>query len=70
MSLDELKKASMGLPPKEKRELAENLRKQADPQLAERRTRVTGLMREMDAGRKYAQGDFERLDRELAATGL
>jgi hypothetical protein len=54
----------------EKRELAEFLREQIDPHLTARRERVSAIMREMDAGRKYSRADFERTDRELTASGL
>ena len=70
MSLAELKKEAAELSSDEKRELAEFLRAQLEPQMAERRSRVNALMREMDAGRKYARADFERVDRDLSAAGL
>lgn len=70
MSLAELKREAVGLSPAEKRELADFLQKQIEPQLAERRERVSALMSEMDAGRKFSRADFERTDRELSANGL
>ena len=70
MSLAELKKEAAGLSAAEKRELAEYLTKQIAPQQAERRARVSALMREMDAGRKFSREDFERTDKELSASGL
>jgi hypothetical protein len=70
MSLAELKNEAAGLSTEEKRELAEYLTKQIEPQQAERRARVNALMREMDAGRKFSREDFERTDRELSAAGL
>ena len=70
MSLTELKKEAVSLTAEEKRELADFLREQVEPQLAERRARVSALMREMDAGRKFSRADFERTDRELSAAGL
>ena len=70
MSLAELKREAAGLSADEKRELAEFLRTQLDPKLAERQARVSALMREMDAGRKYSRADFERADNDLSAAGL
>ncbi len=70
MSLAEMKKEAAGLTAEEKRELAEFLREQIEPRQAERRARVSALMREMDAGRKFSRGDFERADRELSSAGL
>ena len=70
MSLAELKREAVGLSQAEKRELADFLQKQIEPQLAERRERVSALMSEMDAGRKFSRADFERADRELSANGL
>ncbi|MCX6952002.1 MAG: hypothetical protein NTV51_07530 [Verrucomicrobia bacterium] len=70
MSLAEMKKAAEALTAAEKLELAEFLREQAEPQAAARRSRVSMLMREMDAGRKFSRADFERTDRELSAAGL
>ena len=70
MSLAELKKEAAELTAEEKRELAEFLRAQLEPQLAERRARASALMSEMDAGRKYSRADFERVDRDLSAAGL
>ncbi|MEY2880740.1 MAG: hypothetical protein RLZZ15_3120 [Verrucomicrobiota bacterium] len=70
MSLAELKKETVVLTEVEKRELAEFLREQLDPQYAPRRERASALMREMDAGRKFSRADFERADRELAAAGV
>ena len=63
MSLAELKKEAVNLSAEEKRELAEFLQRQIEPQQEERRVRVNALMREMDAGRKYSRVDFERTDR-------
>jgi hypothetical protein len=70
MSLAELKKESVRLSAAEKRELAEFLQAQIEPQAATRRERVNVLMREMDAGRKFSRAEFERTDRDLSATGL
>jgi hypothetical protein len=70
MSLAELRKEAGSLSPEEKRELAEFLQRQIEPQVAERRARVNLLMREMDAGRKFSRTDFERTDRELSSAGL
>lgn len=70
MSLAELKKEAAALTGAEKRELAAFLREQIEPQVAARVTRVSALMREMDAGRKYSRADFERADRDLASAGL
>jgi hypothetical protein len=70
MSLAELKKGAVSLSAEEKRELAEFLQRQLEPQQEERRVRVNALMREMDAGRKYSRSDFERTDKELSASGL
>jgi len=70
MSLAEMKKEAEALTAAEKLELAEFLREQAEPQAAARRARVSTLMREMDAGRKFSRADFERTDRELSAAGL
>jgi len=70
MSLAELKKETARLTAEERRELAEFLRDQADPQRAEWRARVSAIMREMDAGKKFSPADFERMDRELTAAGL
>ena len=70
MSLAELKKEAAGLTEAEKRELAAFLREQTEPQLASRAARVSALMHEMDAGRKFTRTDFERADRDLAAAGL
>ena len=70
MSLAELKKQSVSLSAEEKRELAEFLAGQIAPQQAMRQARVSALMREMDAGRKFSRADFERTDRELSTAGL
>ena len=70
MSLADLKKEAQELTSEEKRELADFLRAQLDPKLAERNTRVNALMREMDAGRKYTRADFHRADRDLTERGL
>lgn len=70
MSLAELKKEAVSLSAEEKRELAEFLQRQIEPQQVERRERVSALMREMDAGRKFSRTDFERADRGLASAGL
>ena len=70
MSLAELKNESVRLSAEEKRELAEFLLAQIEPQQAARRERVNALMREMDAGRKFLRAEFERTDRELSAAGL
>jgi hypothetical protein len=43
---------------------------QLEPQGTRRRERVSALMSEMDAGRKFSRADFERTDRELSAAGL
>ena len=64
MSLAELKKEAVSLTAEEKRELADFLREQVEPQLAERRARVSALMREMDAGRKFSRADFESVGDE------
>ncbi len=69
MSLAELKMEAGRLSENEKRELAEFLRGQIEPKREERSRRVTVLMREMDAGRKFSRADFERTDRELSAAG-
>ncbi len=70
MSLAELKKEAAGLTEAEKRELAAFLREQTEPQFAARVARVSTLMREMDAGRKYSRADFEQADRDLTSAGL
>ena len=70
MSLAELKKESVGLTAEEKLELAAFLQAQLEPQGTRRRERVSALMSEMDAGRKFSRADFERTDRELSAAGL
>jgi hypothetical protein len=70
MSLAELKKESVGLSAEEKLELAAFLQAQLEPQGTRRRERVSALMSEMDAGRKFSRADFERTDRELSAAGL
>jgi len=70
MSLAELKKESVGLSAEEKLELAAFLQALIEPQGTRRRERVSALMREMDAGRKFSRADFERTDRELSAAGL
>lgn len=70
MSLAELKKESVSLSAEEKLELAAFLQAQLEPQGTRRRERVSALMSEMDAGRKFSRADFERTDRELSAAGL
>ncbi len=70
MSLAELKKEAAELTPDEKRELAEFLRGELESKIPERNARVSALMREMDAGRKFGRADFERADRDLSAAGL
>ena len=70
MSLAELKNESVRLSAEERRELAEFLQTLIEPQQAARRERVSALMSEMDAGRKFSLADFERTDRELSAAGL
>ena len=70
MSLAELKNESVRLSAEERRELAEFLQTLIEPQQAARRERVSALMSEMDAGRKFSRADFERTDRELSAAGL
>jgi hypothetical protein len=70
MSLAELKNESVRLSAEEKRELAEFLQAQNEPQQAVRRERVSALMCEMDAGLKFSRADFEHTDRELSAAGL
>ncbi len=70
MSLAELKREAAGLTEEERRELAVFLREQMEPQAAARTARVSALMREMDAGRKFSRADFEGADRDLTAAGL
>ena len=70
MSLAELKKEAVSLSAEEKQELAEFLAGLVAPQQAARQARVSALMREMDAGRKFSRADFERTDQELSAAGL
>lgn len=70
MSLAELKKESVSLSAAEKLELAAFLQAQLEPQGTRRRERVSALMSEMDAGRKFSRADFERTDRELSVAGL
>ena len=70
MSLAELKKESVSLSAAEKLELAAFLQAQLEPQGRLRRERVSALMSEMDAGRKFSGADFARTDGELSAAGL
>lgn len=70
MSLAELKREVDRLSEEERRELEEYLRGGAGRDLETRRERVSALMREMDAGRKFSRKDLERVDRELNERGL
>lgn len=70
MSIGELKVQAAQLSNDEKVELARFLHELMDPLRAARQTRVKEAMDEMDAGKKFARADFERLDKDLVATGL
>lgn len=70
MSLVEIKREVDRLSDEEKRELATYLRTQTDRDFNARRERVSAIMREMDAGRKFSRSDLERVDRELTERGL
>lgn len=70
MSLAELKREVDRLSDAERRELESYLRERADKNVEARRERVSAIMREMDAGRKFSRSDLERVDRELTERGL
>jgi predicted transcriptional regulator len=70
MSLAELKREVDRLSDAERRELESYLRERADKNVDARRERVSAIMREMDAGRKFSRSDLERVDRELTERGL
>jgi hypothetical protein len=70
MSLAELKREVDRLSDTERRELESYLRERADKNLEARRERVSAIVREMDAGRKFSRSDLERVDRELTERGL
>lgn len=70
MSLAELKQQVDQLTAAEKAELEIYLRSGSDKDFAARRERVSAVMREMDAGRKFSRADLEKTDRELTARGL
>jgi predicted transcriptional regulator len=70
MSLVELKREVDRLSDAERRELESYLRERADKNVEARRERVSAIMREMDAGRKFSRSDLERVDRELTERGL
>ena len=70
MSLVEIKREIERLGDEERRELETYLRKLSDSATEARYQRVSALMREMDAGRKYLRSALETTDLDLAKRGL
>lgn len=70
MSIAEIKREVDRLSDAELRELESYLRERVDKDFSARRERVSAIMHEMDAGRKFSRGDLEKVDRDLTERGL